>query len=116
MLHALRPGHLADVDQSLDALLELDEGAIVSDADHASAYVRTDRITMRRVKPGVGSELFESQRHALFVLIEFQHFDLYLIAYVHQIPRMCQAAPRHVGDMQQAINSAKVHERAILGQ
>src|SRR5260370_878022 len=36
MLHALGPRHLADVDQAFDALLELDEGSVVSHTEDAA--------------------------------------------------------------------------------
>ena len=47
MLHALGPRHLADVHQAFDALLQLDEGAVVGDADDAPANVRADRDSVR---------------------------------------------------------------------
>src|SRR6266581_1296851 len=116
MLHSFGPRHLTDVHQPLYALLELHKGSIVGDADYPSAYVGTYRIAMRRVQPWVRSELFESQRNPLFVFIEFEYLDLDLIAHIHQVPWMCQSTPGHVGNMQQAIDSAQVHERAIFGQ
>src|SRR5258705_13333162 len=115
MLHALGPRHLTDVHQTLDALLEFDKGAIVRDADHASAYVSADRISVRRVQPRIRGELLESQGNALFVFIEFEHLDLDLITYIYQVSRMRHPAPGHVGDMQQAIDSAQAHDSSILG-
>ena len=43
VLDALAPRHLGDVDQSLDARLELDERAVVGQADDLAAHARADR-------------------------------------------------------------------------
>src|ERR1700730_14754115 len=100
MLHPLRPGHFADVDQSFDTLLELNEGAVVGHADHSSADVSPDRVAMFGIKPGIRRELLEAERHALLVFVELEDFDLNLIADIDQVARMSKASPRHVGDVQ----------------
>ena len=46
MLHPLRPGHFADVNQAFNALLEFDERSVVGDADDASMNVRAHGIAM----------------------------------------------------------------------
>ena len=48
MLHALRPGHFADVDEAFDALLEFDEGAVIGNADDAAVDVRAHGIAVLR--------------------------------------------------------------------
>src|ERR1019366_8589481 len=116
MLHALGPGHLADVYQSFDALFQLDERAVVGHADDPAVYMRTDGITLGCVQPGVRRELFEAQRHALLLAVELQHLHLDLVAHLHQVVRMGQAAPRHIGNVQQSVNASQVNEGAIVGQ
>src|SRR5579871_1716431 len=116
MLHALRPGHLADVDQAFDSLLKLDEGSVIGDADDASAHVSSLGITVLGIEPRIGSELLESQRNALLLFVVLQHFDLNLIADVHEILGMREASPGHIGDVEQAIEAAEVDKRAVLGE
>ena len=116
MLHALGPGHLADVDQAFDALFQFDECAVVGDADDASADVRADRIAMLGVQPGVGGELLEAERNALLVFVELQHLDLNLVADVDQVAGMGETSPGHVGDVQQAVEAAQIDECAVLGE
>src|ERR1017187_7937767 len=116
VLHALGPGHLADVHQAFDALFQLDEGAVVGHADDAAVYMRTDGIALGCVQPGIGRELFEAQRHALFLAIELQHLHLDLVAHLHQVARMGQAAPGHIGDVQQSVNASQIDEGAVVGQ
>src|SRR5580692_1370219 len=71
---------------------------------------------MLGVEPGVGRELLESQRDALLVFVVLQNLYLNLIADVHQIFRVSQASPRHVGNVEQAIEAAEIDERAVLGE
>ena len=102
--------------QAFDSLFELNERAVVGHADHAPVHVRADRITMLGIQPRVRRELLESQRDALLVAVVLQNFYLDLIADIHQIFGMSQPAPGHVGDVQQAVNAAEVHEGSVLGQ
>ena len=116
MLHPLGPGHLADVDQAFDALLQLHERAVVGHADDAPADVCADGIALLRIEPRIRRQLLESQRDALLVLVELQNLDLDLIADIHQVTRMRQPSPRHIGDVQQAIEAAHIDECAVVGQ
>src|SRR6185437_15215524 len=116
MLHALGPGHFADVDQTLDALLELDECAIVGDREDAAADLRTDGVALCGVEPRIRRELLEAERDALLFLVELEDLNLNLIAYIDQIARVREAAPAHVRDVQQAVEAAHVNECAVVGE
>ena len=100
----------------LDALFELDESAVIGNADHPALHPRPDRVTLRGVQPRVGRELLEAQRNALLVLVELQNLHLNLIAHLHQVVRMRQPPPRHIGNVQQSVDSAQVDESAVVGQ
>src|ERR1700678_62248 len=96
MLHPLGPGHLGDMHQPLDALLQLDEGAVVGHAEHAAAYAGADGITFDRIEPGIGRELLEAERNSLLLTIELEYLDLYLVPDVYQIAGMGEASPGHI--------------------
>src|SRR5215813_15636333 len=113
MLHALGPRHLAHVDQAFDALFQLDESAVVSHAENAAFYARADGITLRGIQPGIRRKLLESQRNAQLVAIELEHFHLNLVAHMDQVARMREPAPRHISDVEQAINPAKIDKSAV---
>jgi len=51
----------------------------------------------------------------LLVFVVLQNLDLNLIADIHQIARMSQTSPRHIGDVQQSIQSPEIHEGSVLG-
>src|SRR5215831_18022984 len=116
MLHPFRPGHFTDVHQPLDALLQFDKRSVVGDANHATMYMCADRVALHGVKPRVGCELLEAQRHALLFAIELQDLHLDLIAHLHKVARVREASPRHVGNMQQAIDATEINKRTVVGE
>src|SRR4051812_45666272 len=116
MFHALRPRHLAHVDQAFDSLFQFYERTVIGGRDHASFYVRADGIAIDGVEPRVRRELLEAQRDALLLVVVLQNFYLDLIANMHEVARMRQASPAHVRDVQQTIESAQIDECAVVGQ
>src|SRR4029077_9831092 len=116
MLHPLRPGHLADMHQAFDALFQLHEGTVICHADHAPRNMSTHWITVFSVEPRIRSELLEAQGHALLLFVELENLYLDLIAYVHQVAWMSETSPRHIGDMEQAINAAHIHKGAVFSE
>ncbi len=104
------------MDEALDALLQLDEGAVIGDAEHAPFNPRADGIALGGIEPRIGRELLEAERDALLVFVELENLDLDLIADVDQIARMRESAPGHIGDVQQAVDPTQVDESAVVGE
>ncbi len=115
MHHALGPSHLRDVDQPLDALLQFDERAVIGDAHDLALDPQSDRIALRDLGPRVGHDLLHPQRNALALGVVLEHNDLDLVADLDRFGRMLQSAPRHVGDVKQAVDAAEIDERAVVG-
>ena len=69
MVDALGPAHLADVDQALDARLQLDEGAVAHDVDDFAGVPAADRVLVGDVGPRAGRLLLEAQGDLLLVLV-----------------------------------------------
>src|SRR5690606_23557112 len=76
----VRPIHLGDVHQALDALLDLDEATVVGDVRHAAEETRTRRIAPRQVFPRIRAELLQAERYAIALAVELQDLDLELLA------------------------------------
>src|SRR6266404_537709 len=57
VLHSPRPAYVANVHQAFDPLLELDENAIVHDANDFALYLAARRIFFRGVHPWIGNKL-----------------------------------------------------------
>ena len=115
VLDALAPRHLADVNQPLDARLELDERAVVGQADDLAADPRADRIALDDVRPRVVHQLLVAERDALGRRVVLQHDHVDLFVDLEELGRVRDAAPRHVGDVQQAVDAAEVDEGAVVG-
>ena len=84
-------------------------------ADDLALHARADRILLGDVLPRVALELLEAERDALALPVDVEHLDLELRADLHDLGRMRDAAPRHVGDVQQAVDAAEVDERTEVG-
>src|SRR6185437_16356211 len=109
------PAHLADVHQAFNAGLQFYEGTVVRDAHDLARDARADGILLGDVLPRVALELLEAERDALARPIDVEDFDLELGADLHELGRVRDAAPRHVGDMEQAVDAAQVDERTEVG-
>src|SRR5215475_6520162 len=59
MLHPLRPGHFAYVNEPFNALLEFNESSVVGNAQNASFDMCADGIALGSIKPRVRCELLE---------------------------------------------------------
>ena len=48
--------------------------------------------------------------------VELEDADVDLVADLDDFRRMLDALPRHVGDVQQAVDATEIHERAVVGE
>src|SRR5687768_5792320 len=105
LLPALRVVELADVNQPLDALVQLHEGAEVGHA-HDLAFDRVARLVPREeVFPDIGRKLLQPQRQALVLGVDAEHHGLDYITFFQHFTGMLDAlAPRHVADVNQAVD------------
>ncbi len=110
------PVHLGHVNQAFDALFDLDEAAVVGNVGDLAEQPRARRVATRDVLPRIVAELLQAEADALALAVELEdaHFDL--VAHVDDFRRMLDALPRHVGDVQQAVDAAEVHERTVIGE
>ena len=111
----LGPRHFGDVDQALDAGLELHERAVVGDVGDAAGEARADRILRLDALPRIVEQLLHAERDAVGLVVDLDDLDLHLLADVEHLGRVIDAPPRDVGDVQQAVDAAEVHERAVVG-
>src|SRR5258708_38034327 len=102
MRDLLVPAHFGNVHQAFDALLELDENAIVHDADDFAVDFAAGRIFFRVVHPRIGRQLLKSERDALLFLVELEDDDVALLLRLYYVGGMLAAAPTTVLDGKQA--------------
>ena len=80
MFHALAPGHLRNMNETLDTGLQLNEGAIVGQVDHLADNAGAGRINLPDQGPGIGRELLETKLHAFLFAVVFQNLHVDLVA------------------------------------
>src|SRR5467141_5462603 len=114
VLDFLVPAHFGNVHQAFDPLLQLNEHAIVHDPDHLALHLPARRIFLRSAHPGIGRQLLQAQRYTLLFLVNLQDDDVEFLLRLHQVRRMLYATPAQIRQVQQPIDSAEIHERAIL--
>src|SRR5690606_35593184 len=66
--------------------------------------------------PGILLDLLAAERDALGLGVELEDDHLGLVTHVEELAGMTDAAPRHVGDVEQAVDAAEVDEGAVVGE
>src|ERR1700722_2801121 len=112
----LGPRHLGDVDEALDAGLELDEGAVVRDVGDAALELLADGVARLNVRPRIFLQLLHAERDAVGLVVDLDDAHLDLLADGQDFARMVDAPPGDVGHMQEAVDAAEVDERAVIGE
>src|SRR5579864_5242598 len=111
----LGPRHFGNVDQALDAGLELDEGAVVGDVGDAALEAGGDRIFGLDALPRIVEQLLHAERDAVGLVVDLDDLDLHLLADIEHLGGMIDAPPGNVGDVQQAVDAAEIDEGAVVG-
>ena len=81
------PVHLGDVHQTLDALFDLHEAAVVGDVGDLAEDAGALGIAARDIDPGILAHLLEAQGDALTVAVELEHLDVDLVADLDHLGR-----------------------------
>ena len=115
VVDALRPRHLGDVNETLDARLELDEGTVREHVDDLAADARADGVLGLDRRPGALFLLLETERDALLLLVDLEHLDLDLLIDREELRGVIDTTPAHVGDVEETVETAQVDEGAELG-
>lgn len=76
---------------------------------------RVLRVAARDAHPRVVAHLLEAQRDAVLLGVELEDLGRDFLAGLHHLARVADAAPGHVGDVQQAVDAAEVDERTVFG-
>ena len=103
------------MDQTLDAGLEFDEGAVIGDVGDAALETGADRIFRLDALPRIVEQLLHAQRDAVGLVVDLDDLDLDLLADIEHLGRVIDAPPGDVGNVQQAVDAAEVDEGAVIG-
>src|SRR6201999_136312 len=111
----LGPRHFRDVDQAFDARLQFDERAVVGDVGDAAGEASAERILRLDALPRIVQQLLHAKRDAVRLVVDLDDLDLDGLADGEHLGRVIDAAPGDIGDVQQAVDAAEVHERTVIG-
>ncbi len=112
----LGPAHLGDMDQALDAGLQLDEGAVIGDVGDAALEACAPAGYLSSTPShGSASSCFMPSEMRCVSGLKRMTCTLTRLADMQRFGRMVDAPPRDVGDVQQAVDAAQIDEGAVIG-
>src|SRR5262249_17012894 len=85
------------------------------DVDDLARVPAADRVLRLDVGPGAGRLLLEAQGDLLLFALDLDDVDLELLVDMDDLVGVGDAAPAHVGDLQEAVDAAQTDEGAELG-
>ncbi len=111
----LGPAHFRDMDQAFDARLQFDESAVVGDVCHGARHLGADRVLGLDAGPRIRLQLLHAEADALRLRVDADDLHFHGVADVDDLARVIDAAPGHVGHVQEAVDAAEVDEGAVVG-
>ena len=112
---ALGPGEFGDMDEAFDTGFDFDEGAVRNEVDDFAFDLRADRILGFDLVPRIGELLLEAEADAFLLAIDVEDDDIEVLTDFEDFGRMTDAAPGHIGDMEETIEAVEVDERTEIG-
>ena len=97
---------LADVNQALDALVQLDECAEVHELGDGAFDLRADGELLRHIEPGVGQGLLEAERDAALLRLDGEDDGVDAVALLENVAGVANLlALGHLRDMNEAFDA-----------
>lgn len=113
---ALGPRKFGNVNKALDPGLDFHECPVGNEIRDLSFDFGAGGEAFLDLIPRVVRGLLEAEGDAFLVLVDFEDLQGDLLSHFEQFARVGEAAPSHVGDMEQAVHPAKVDERPEVGE
>jgi hypothetical protein len=112
---ALGPGKLGDVDEAFDTFFDFAERTVSDELRDLATDVLAHGVTAFDVFPRVVLKLLEAEGDAFFLAVHFEDLHFETLTDADQFGRMVEAAPRHVGDVEETVHAVEVHEHTEVG-
>ena len=104
-------GQLGDVDQALDAVLDAHERTERDELGDLARDDLTDGVGPGEVLPRVLLRRLQRQGDTLAVHVDVEHLDGDLLADLDDLGRVVDVLPGQLGDVDETVDAAEVHER-----
>ncbi len=101
-----------DVHQAFDAVADTDERTERNQLGDLAGHDLTDLVQAREGLPRIFLGCLQRQGHALAVHVHLEHLDGDRGADLHDLVRVIDVLPAQFGDVNQAVDPTKIHERA----
>src|ERR1700732_1527370 len=100
------PAHVADVEEAVDPILDLDERAVIGEISDDARDDGPGGIFLRQLVPWVRLNLLHPQGDLLLLLVDVENLNLDLIADGHQFARMVDSLrPAHFADVDEPLDA-----------
>ena len=112
MVDSLGPAHFADMNKAFDAWFKFNERAIAHNIDNFAIVAAGNRVFISNAGPRTLGFLLKTKSDFFANFIHRNNINLKLLIDMNNFVRIADTAPSHVGDVQQAIDTAEVDECA----
>ena len=102
--------------QTLNTFFNLGKATVISEVGYPCVDPTALWVSVGDLHPGVLAQLLEPQGHAVTLAVEFENLDVHLLPDFNNLAGMLDSLPRHIGDVQQSINTAQVDKGAVVGE
>src|SRR5215510_1409315 len=116
MLHALRPTHIRDMNQPIDARLDFDERAEAGEVADLAGDARADRVLERQHHPRILLCLFHAERDLLLVRIDLEDDGFDRLADRDELRGVADVScPAHLADVHETLDARlELDERTVV--
>lgn len=113
--NTLCPRQFSDVNEAFDTFFEFDEGTVRNEVDNLALDVGTDWVLAFDVLPRIGSGLLEAEGDTFAVAVDFCDHDVEFFADSENFTWMGDAAPGHIGDMEETVKAIEIDKGTVVG-
>ena len=103
------------MDKTFDTGFKFYKRTIIGDVGDPAFHFCANREFAFDISPWIRQQLFHAKRNTLGFGVKADHLNFDCFTNLQGFRRMADALPGNVGDVQQAVNAAKVNKRAIIG-
>ena len=104
------------MNQTFNTVFDLNEATVVRNVRDLAEHTRMRRVATCEILPRIITELLHAKRNTLALAIELEDLDVDFLTNVHNLGRMLDALPGHIGDVQQTVDATEIDERAVIGE
>ena len=107
------PVHISNMREPFNAGFKLDESTVFGHACYYAANLAANWVPAACSLPWIALQLLHSEPEALHLMVNLKNLDADHIADFDNLTRMLEPLVTQIGDVQQAIEAAKVDEGAV---